>query len=167
MNSKLRSIVKTFDDHLDPSVSLCFHPHDNLLLSFSLSQLFIELLGAKRDIWVDSSLNGMGRAPGNLQTELILNYLNIKNQSDYIIPSVLNGVKTVIDNFKKPFAWGYHPLYALSAFYEIHRSYPEYLLHSSELSPKSMHIILEQLKDDSIKVSYDVHHISSLISQLN
>lgn len=155
MMSDLRVLGNTFDCSLDPSISLCFHPHDNLLLSFALSQLFIDLFSKKRNIWIDSSLNGMGRAPGNLQTELILNYLNLTSESSYYMPSVFNGISTVVSHFKSPLAWGYHPLYALSAFHKVHRSYPEFLLHLGDLDLASMQAIILKLASSSDKNDFN------------
>lgn len=163
MMSDLRELADTFDRCIDPSISLCFHPHDNLLLSFALSQLFIDLFSSKRNIWIDSSLNGMGRAPGNLQTELILEFLNLTSESSYHIPSIFHGISTVVSNFKSPLAWGYHPLYALSAFHKVHRSYPEFLLHSSNLELESMQKVILELKSSSEKDSFN----KALAHQLN
>ena len=165
MMSDLRQISHSFDSILDPSISLCFHPHDNLLLSFALSQLFIDLFSSKRNIWIDSSLNGMGRAPGNLQTELILNFLNLTSESSYYMPPVFNGISTVIDNFKSPLSWGYHPLYAFSAFHKVHRSYPEFLLHSSNLDLETMQNIILTLKSSSEKDSFNKILVSKLVNQ--
>jgi len=165
MMSDFRELAETFDCSLESSIALCFHPHDNLLLSFALSQLFIESFLSKRNIWIDSSINGMGRAPGNLQTELILNFLNLTSRSSYNIPSVYNGVSTVVNNFKSPLAWGYHPLYALSAFHKVHRSYPEYLLHSGSLDLESMHSIILKLSSSSEKSNYNEKLALQLVKQ--
>lgn len=167
MKPDLCKLANIFHDNLNSSISLCFHPHDNMLLSFSLSQLFIELFSGKRNIWIDASLNGMGRAPGNLQTELILNFLNLTANRSYHIPSVLKGISTVVSNFKLPLAWGYHPLYALSAFYKVHRSYPEFLLNSSNLELDVMQYIMLELQSNPQKDNFNESLALQLVNQFS
>ena len=165
MKPELCSIAEIFDSHFDPAVSICFHPHDNLLLAFSHAQLFIDLFLGKRNISIDSSLNGMGRAPGNLQTELILNYLNLTSNCSYQLSSIFDGVSTVVSNFKSSLSWGFHPLYASSAFYKVHRSYPEFLLHTSGLSLDAMHQIILELRASPHKDSYNESVIHDLLTK--
>ena len=107
----------------------------------------------------------MGRAPGNLQTELILNYLNLTVNSSYQLASIFDGISTVVSNFKSPLSWGYHPLYASSAFYKVHRSYPEFLLHSSGLNLDTMHQIIFQLGTSPHKGSFNKAVILDLLKQ--
>ena len=61
--------------NLDKSINMGFHSHNNLQLSFSNSQEFFEYVG-DRVISLDASIYGMGRGAGNLNTELIANYVN-------------------------------------------------------------------------------------------
>ena len=52
-------------------------------LSYSIAIEFIEI-AEKRDIIIDLSIFGMGRGAGNLNTEILANYLNSGYSSEYI-----------------------------------------------------------------------------------
>jgi 4-hydroxy 2-oxovalerate aldolase len=123
----LKVIAEEYDRKLNPDIRIGIHAHENMALAFSLAQEFIQNIGSKRDIIVDGSLMGMGRAPGNLCTELICNYLNDNNGKDFQLPKILGLIENDIAPIKKTQKWGYSPEYFLSAKYRVHRSYAEYL----------------------------------------
>ena len=125
---------KIFDDCLSPEISLSLHLHENLSLSFSLAQKFIQLNRGRRNIGIDASVLGMGRAPGNLCTELITRYVNLHFQGHYDLAAIYEAIDEPISDIKRHFSWGYEPLYAETAFYKMHRSYAEYLIDKTSLS---------------------------------
>ena len=59
---------------LDSEISIGFHAHNNLEMALSNS---IEAMDNKID-YLDSTFTGMGRGAGNLKTELLLTFLNLK-----------------------------------------------------------------------------------------
>lgn len=71
----LLSLLYLIDDNLDSKISLAFHSHNNLQLSFSNAQVLMEQ-PLKRTIIIDSTVFGMGRGAGNLCTELLMQYIN-------------------------------------------------------------------------------------------
>jgi 4-hydroxy 2-oxovalerate aldolase len=125
---ELETLLDVYDSQLDPTIRIGFHAHENLSLSFSLAQLFLERLSSKRNVIIDSSLMGMGRIPGNLCTELIANYLNNSYNKDYDLMHILKSIEDDISPIKNSTPWGYSPAYFLSARHRLHRSYSEYLL---------------------------------------
>jgi 4-hydroxy 2-oxovalerate aldolase len=82
------------DHNLDKSINIGFHSHNNLQLSFSNCQVFVRLK-TDRTISLDSSVYGMGRGAGNLNTELIANYINENSSRKYIIEPLLE----IVDEF--------------------------------------------------------------------
>ena len=71
----LDRIVSLADHNLNKDIRLSLHLHENMSLSSSLAQNFIDK-NLDRPIAIDGSLMGMGRIPGNLPIELIADYLN-------------------------------------------------------------------------------------------
>ena len=63
------------DKTLPKNIKIGFHSHNNFQLSYANSIELIELK-SDRNIIIDSSLFGMGKGVGNLNTELIADYLN-------------------------------------------------------------------------------------------
>lgn len=68
-------LFRFYDERLDPGIRIGFHAHNNLNLAFSNVQHFLKIAG-DRDVIIDSTATGMGQGAGNLQTEIILPYLN-------------------------------------------------------------------------------------------
>lgn len=127
MRPELEHILSIYDKHLDKGITLGLHAHENLSLAFSLAQYFVNTMNAKRNIAVDGSLMGIGRAPGNLCTELISSWLNQNYRKNYNVMKFLQLMQDEIVPMRKKFVWGYSPAYFLSAKYKVHRSYAEYL----------------------------------------
>lgn len=126
--NELKEILSEYDTKLNPAIKIGLHVHENLSLSFSLAQGFIECVEKERDIIVDGSLMGIGRIPGNLCTEMIADYLNIHYGKNYKLVHILRSIDNDIAPIKESIPWGYSPAYFLSAKYRVHRSYSEYLL---------------------------------------
>jgi len=136
--SDLTYYSSIFTDNLNKNIKLGLHLHENLSLSFALAIQFVREIGSSRDIIIDSSLLGMGRAPGNLPTELIISFLNRELNKDYDSATILKVTGEEIIPLKEIFKWGYSPEYALTAFNRVHRSYAEYL--TEELSASLVHV---------------------------
>ena len=78
----LKRMFTLMDNNLDKSIPIGFHSHNNLQLSYALACELINI-STHRNLIIDSSLLGMGRGAGNLHTEMICNYLNNKEKSEY------------------------------------------------------------------------------------
>ena len=131
LKNSLNKILDVLDSKLDPGIRICLHAHENLALSFSLAQNFLERYAHKRDISIDSSLMGIGRIPGNLCTELIADHLNVFYEKNYNLVPVLHCIENDILPIKQSMPWGYSTAYFLSARHKVHRSYSEYLLKNN------------------------------------
>lgn len=147
--------------NLNKNISLGIHLHDNLQLSFALAQLAIDMSSEKRDIVIDGSLLGMGREPGNLCIELIMDYINRKNGIRYNVDLALDLIDDYIAELKKKYPWGYETSYALSAQYKVHRSYAEYLFKKQKLNTRRIRQILAMISNDK-KSRYDEEYIEKL-----
>lgn len=79
-------ILPLFEETLNDGIELGFHSHNNIQLSFALSMKFIN--SAKRDIIIDSTLQGIGRGAGNTKTELLLEYLNRYKNCAYNVDAI-------------------------------------------------------------------------------
>ena len=93
------------DHNLDEDIAIDFHSHNNYQLSFAFAQEIIRLSNGKRDILIDGTLHGMGKVAGNLNTELIVDYLVRKRNFDYNFDAILdefdqefNAIVSNIDN---------------------------------------------------------------------
>lgn len=119
------------------------HAHNNLNLALKNSLNAITN-GTK---WIDATITGMGRGPGNLRTEDILKYCaNYKSTKQF---------KNLVSSFlklKKKYKWGPNKYYSFAAKKKIHPTYIQTILSDQRYDKKEYNKILHSLsKYDSKK----------------
>lgn len=149
------------DNNLKKETNIGFHFHDNLQMAYSLAQTVTEMVSDKRNVIIDGSLLGMGREPGNLCIELMMEYLNKKNGHRYDVDEALDLIDAHIAILKEKYPWKYETAYSLSAQYRVHRSYAEYLMKQQKLKTKQIKQILARIEKDKM-TRYDERYIEKL-----
>ncbi|WP_192603513.1 aldolase catalytic domain-containing protein [Bacillus sp. OAE603] len=132
------------DHNLDESISIGFHSHNNLQLSFSNAQELL-MLHTKRNIIIDSSVFGMGRGAGNLCTELVTQYINENIEEKYNVVPLLEIIDEHLSKFSSESQWGYSVPYFIAAINYCHPNYASFLMNKQTISVKSINTILKQL----------------------
>lgn len=142
----MKRLFDYFDARLDKNVKIGFHAHNNMNLAFSNVQYFLEL-DSDRDVIIDSCATGMGQGAGNLQTELILPYLNQKYGKNYDYDSVLD-ICDVLDKEMIPDdLWGYSVARLLPAVYKTAYKYGLMMRNKYHLSFRQMNKVLGEMPD--------------------
>lgn len=108
---------------LDPTIEIGIHLHENLASSLVLAQYFLMTAESNRKISIDASLDGMGKIPGNLPMELIMDYVNKYMNGEYKISELYECIDKDIKPIKIEKPWGYSAPFAMAAQRSIHRSY--------------------------------------------
>lgn len=157
-------IYGKYEEILDNSITIGLHLHENLSLAFALAQKFLEIKSEERNVTVDGSLLGMGRIPGNLCVEIILNYFNEVYFTKYELAPIYNSISKIIEPIKMEKHWGYSPAYFMTGMLKVHRSYAEYLINRN-VSLNDISIILNKIKESNKKNKYDEAYIAELYSQ--
>lgn len=131
--------------NLAKDICMGFHSHNNLQLSFSNCQALASV-ERKRLVYLDSSVYGMGRGAGNLNTELIASFLNDHQRTRYEIEPILEVVDEFIVKIKETHEWGYSVPYYLAAIHGCHPNYAAYLSRKNTLNVKSIAAILRMIE---------------------
>ena len=129
---EMRRFFYLIDNNLSKDISLGFHSHNNLQMSFANAQEMIRM-ARQRNIIVDSSCYGMGRGVGNLATELFADYINNNIGQKYSLVPILNIVDTYLMPIYANQRWGYDLPYFLSATAKCHPNYAAYLMKKETL----------------------------------
>lgn len=148
------------DNNLDKSISIGFHSHNNLQLSFSNAQELL-MLHTKREIIIDSSVFGMGRGAGNLCTELITQYINENIEEKYNVVPLLEIIDEHLSKFSTEAQWGYSVPYYIAAVNNCHPNYASYLMNKQTITVKSINAILKQIPKEKRDI-YDSNYIEDL-----
>ena len=142
----VKRLFDYYDARLDKDIKIGFHAHNNMNLAFSNVQYFLNI-DSLRDVIIDSCATGMGQGAGNLQTELIIPYLNENYGKNYDYDSVLD-ICDVLDNEMIPDdLWGYSVARLLPAVYKTAYKYGLMMRNKYHLSFRQMNKILREMPD--------------------
>jgi len=126
---------------------LGIHTHDNMGNALANSMQAI----TDGVTWIDSTVTGMGRGPGNVKTE----YLAIELQSNRLLQSNLTPLFETIRRHFQPlqnhYGWGSNPYYYLAGKYGIHPSYIQEMLGDSRYNEEDILAVIEHLKTEGGK----------------
>ena len=148
------------EHNLKESIWIGFHSHNNLQLAYSNAQQLISVQ-TSRNLIIDSSIMGMGRGAGNLNTELFLGYLNENAGKNYDIKPLLTIVDKILTSFYERSYWGYSLPNYISASHNAHPNYAGYLDAKKTLTFEDMNEIFDMMEENK-KVSYDKEYIEEL-----
>lgn len=126
--TKYERLINLIDSFLDDNIAFGIHLHNNLESAFVFSQKLIDRISANRKIIIDSCVEGYGRAPGNLKTELLLYYLNtLHDKERYNMDFIYSIMENENKILRSKYDWSLDFRYSISAFLKTHRTYAEYL----------------------------------------
>ncbi len=142
-----KQYFRILDNMLPKDVSIGFHSHNNMNLALITAQDILEYQVA-RSIIIDSSLYGMGRGAGNLQTELIANYYNEMFGEKYNINLIIELISKYILPISLEKNWGYSPYFMITALYHCHPNYVSYLLSEYNVSVEEFREFIETIPEE-------------------
>ncbi|WP_026658273.1 aldolase catalytic domain-containing protein [Butyrivibrio sp. AC2005] len=154
------------DYNLRYDCSIDIHSHNNLQSSFAFAQQIISMSLGKRNIILDSTLNGMGKCAGNLNTELIADYLTRKKGFDYDVDLILDMIDRYIVNYVGTEDWGYSIPAFMAGIYRAHPNNVIYLTQKYRLNNKDIKYILSAIDEDT-RQRYDYDNIQNIYSKYN
>lgn len=152
MRDNLRRIYYLLEHNVSKGIKLGFHSHNNLQLSYSNAIDFIEIAqGSQREIIIDSSIYGMGRGAGNLNTELLADYINKRIALCYQIEPLLEVVDEYLVAISRENRWGYSLEHFLSAAEHCHPNYASFLINKKNLSIVEIKKLLSVIPEEERK----------------
>ncbi len=147
IKSDFRDYFRVLDNIMSETVSIGFHSHNNMNLSLITAQDILEYQ-TPRKLIIDSSLYGMGRGAGNLQTELIANYYNMIFGEKYDLNIIIDLISDYILPISEKNTWGYSPYTLLTALCHCHPNYAGYLLQEYDVSVSEFQNFLKTIPKD-------------------
>lgn len=122
---------------------LGIHTHDNMLRAFTNTDQAIK--GGVS--WIDGTVNGMGRGPGNIKTEyLLINYReNLKKKINLF--SILNLIENNFKEMQNKYNWGTNPFYFLAGKNGIHPTFIQDILKDKRYDVQDKLLFIDHLKN--------------------
>lgn len=120
--SSVANIISLLKTHWTGPIGI--HTHDNMGRALSNSVEAIRC-GAT---WIDGTILGMGRGPGNVRTEYLLIEMNRLGLGKYNVTPLLGLLNERFEPMQRAYGWGPNPYYYLSGSYGIHPTYIQEML---------------------------------------
>lgn len=122
--------------------ALGIHTHDNMGLALSNTLRALD----EGVTWVDATVTGMGRGPGNARTEeLAIEVAERRAQSINLVP-LMGLVRSYFRPLQHQCGWGTNPYYYLAGKYGIHPTYIQEMLSDARYSEEDVLAVIEHLK---------------------
>ena len=158
-------LINLVDHNLVPTMLLGFHSHNNLQMSYSNACSMLQF-PTNRNLMLDSSIMGMGKGAGNLNTELLLEHLNLFYGKHYSIQPLLEVIDKVINQLHSEFYWGYAPEYYLSSANHCTPSYSGHFYNKHMLPIDQVGELLSLIAEEK-KISFDKNYAEELYRTYN
>ncbi len=149
--------------YLNPGIKLGYHGHNNKLQALSCAEACL-LQDFNRDLCIDSSIMGMGRGAGNLNTEVIMDYLNSYYGKKYEIQPVIDSFNASLSGIYKEKGWGYSMYSYLCSVNNCNPNYASYFIENN-YSINLFESFLKTLKENE-KIVFSTQLIEERIKTL-
>ncbi|MFV0241638.1 MAG: aldolase catalytic domain-containing protein [Lacrimispora sphenoides] len=156
----LTRLFYVVEHNLKANIWIGFHSHNNMQLAYSNAQTLVGMR-TNRNLIIDSSIYGMGRGAGNLNTELFIEFLNENYDKNYLLKPLLAIIDDILNDFYQRNYWGYSLPNYISAAHNAHPDYAGYLDDKKTLTVEDMNEIFDMMASDK-KFSYDKAYIEDL-----
>ncbi len=152
----LLSINSLYDTGLKEGISIGLHLHDNMKNSLMRAVEFINN-NKERNIIIDSTISGVGRGAGNLNTEIIASYLTNEYKQNYSTLPLLEMIDEYFELLMKEEGWGYSIAYFLSSLSNCHPNYASHYVNKKNLSVSSIKELLETIDTNKL-LNFDMEY---------
>jgi len=138
--SQCREIIESLKVHWKGNLGI--HTHDNMGLALSNTLAAID----SGVTWLDATVTGMGRGPGNARTEeLAIEIAERRNARINLVP-LMSLIREYFQELKSKCGWGSNPYYYLSGKHGIHPTYIQEMLSDSRFNEEDILAAIEHLK---------------------
>ena len=138
-------IVSLLREHWQGDLGI--HTHDNMGLGLA------NTLRAHADgvDWLDSTVTGMGRGPGNARTEeLAIEVAALRKSTPNLVP-LMTLIRKHFGPMKEHYGWGTNPYYYLAGKYGIHPTYIQEMLGDARYDEEDILAVIDHLRSNGGK----------------
>lgn len=146
MNPKMTSdIIHALGRHWKGEIGI--HTHDSMGLALTNTMQAI----SDGVTWVDSTVTGMGRGPGNAKTEYLVVEMDQHRKAGHSLASMMSVVNKHFKPMQAKYGWGSNVYYHLAGKYQIHPTYVQEMLTNPSFSDEDIIAAIEFLRKEGGK----------------
>lgn len=120
------------------------HTHDNMGLALANTLRAV----AEGAAWLDATVTGMGRGPGNARTEeLVIEMESLRPERRANLVPLMGLIRKYFGPMKAKCGWGTNPFYYLSGKYGIHPTYVQEMLADPRYDEEDILAVIDHLRD--------------------
>ena len=138
---QITTIANIFKNNWDGAIGM--HAHD------SMGNAVNNSMQALTDgvTWIDSTVTGMGRGPGNAQTEYLAIEMDRYRKISTSKTKLLELIRTHFQPLKDKFGWGVNPYYYLAGKHKIHPTYIQEMISDTRYNEEDIVSVIDYLKE--------------------
>jgi 4-hydroxy 2-oxovalerate aldolase len=136
------------------------HAHNNLNLAL---QNTLKAFDCSVN-YLDSTILGMGRGPGNTKTEELIAELNYTYKYKFKINHLVNLVGNYFKKLKENYKWGDNIFYYYSGLNSIHPTYVQTLLDDPLLQYDEIFEVINHLSNNNTKSKFNVNYFEDIFN---
>ncbi|TKD44168.1 aldolase catalytic domain-containing protein [Azotobacter chroococcum] len=121
---------------------LGIHTHDNMGMALQNTLRALD----EGAFWLDATVTGMGRGPGNAKTEYLAVELAQRRGSTCNIVPLMELIQQVLLPMQHRYGWGTNTYYYLAGKYGIHPTYIQEMLGNSRYSAEDILAVIDYLR---------------------
>lgn len=161
--SQICRYLECAERYLGDDVKIGYHGHNNKMQALSCVQAALDM-NLSHDLYIDASVMGMGRGAGNLQTEVVMDYLNERANKRYQPLEATALYMRYLRQFYEKNPWGYSLYHYLSAQYNCSQDFATYFKEQS-YSEAEFKLFLDSLQP-SEKIVFRAEFVEARRNQL-
>jgi len=139
--------VRIADELLSDGICIGYHGHNNMMQAFSTAEALTKE-ELRHELILDSSVYGIGRGAGNLNTELIAKYLNHYLGTDYDVKEFISIYENEIKAIYNVSPWGYSVPFLISATHHANPNYAMFFDREAKMDAEKMDRILLSMSSE-------------------
>lgn len=151
----IERIITCFRTHWNGPIGI--HAHDNMKKAIQNTLFAIEH-GVS---WLDATITGMGRGPGNTQIEYLVTELCHKNGNQCNIVPLLELIENHFLPMQKKYDWGTNVYYYLAGIYRIHPTFIQNMLIDNRYRSEDILAAIEYLRLTENATSFDLNTLEN------
>lgn len=139
-SGRTRQIVRTLRSGWTGELGI--HAHDNMSRAVTNSVTAVE----EGVTWVDGTITGMGRGPGNAKTELLVLEFEQEGSRNRSLTDLLRLARRRFEPMQKEYGWGVNAFYYLAGKYGIHPTFIQNMLNDARYEEEDILSVIDYLR---------------------
>ncbi len=154
-SNQILHYLELANKYLNHNIRIGYHGHNNKLQAQACAEACLRK-DFNRGFCLDSSIMGMGRGAGNLNTEVIMDYLNQHYKKNYSIQNIVDAFTNNLLTVYKEKKWGYSMYSYLCSMNNCNPNYASYFVEKDYSIDTFLNLLASLSENEKIVFSESI-----------